>query len=156
MIAELADQGHTSVITIYHRHALEIVSGAKRMENRPKRGNFRGLALVHMGKRKLRDADYNCTFTDPVNRKAMRDALLEAPSRYGQIVGVVRIVDCLPREDVLSSTLFTSAEKEHATGPYVWIISEVCPIPPGISYTGGQGAFRRMPSDEFNRVIAQL
>jgi hypothetical protein len=150
-------QNFASVITIYHRHSLEIVNGTKRFENRPKAGKFRGLAFIHMATRKLRPADRINTFVADENRTGMNHALLDSPNHYGHIVGVARVIDCMSMEKAHASDKFTEAEKEHITGPFCWLISEVEPLyQHTISFKGGQGAFRKMKHDKYKEVCAQF
>lgn len=132
------------VITIYHVHAMAIASGVKKFENRPKAGKYRGQVAIHMGMRQIKKEDQviPARFKSEINRKEHRKALLRSPNRYGELVAFANVVDCVPKAEALALPGFTEEEKEHITGPFVWVLDNIRSVKPGVMYRGGQGSVR--------------
>jgi len=115
-------------LTICQPWAWLIVHGPKRYENRRWRTSHRGPLLVHAGKSR-----------DQVDEAALRawrrrgitvPALTDLP--YGAIVGVCRLLDCLPIDGI---------DDEWACGPWCWQLGDVRPGADPIPYRGGRGLF---------------
>ena len=151
------------VITVYHRHALELANGTKIFENRPvqcKDVDKRRLVLVHMGRRRLSPADYKppAAFGEH-NRAAMATALAELeglPSRYGDVVAVGWLVGSIGMEEAFASERFTAEEKEHITGPFCHVLEGMERLPCGLKIRGKQGGFKKISKEEKQQLLAFL
>lgn len=121
----------TRCLTVCAPFAHLIASGAKKIENRPRRTNYRGRLLVHAGVRRTyggHSADYWAWLFD------VEPSVLV----YGSIVGVVDVVDCVS----IGSPALTVPPCPHAIGPWCWILANARRLSAPVPLSGKLGLFR--------------
>lgn len=122
------------VLTVCAPFAHLIVNGRKRIENRPRRTNYRGPVLIHSGKRRSYGGCSAEHWGELFGVNA-RDLT------FGAIVGIAVIVDCVPL-DRLPASLQNSP---HAIGPWCWVMVDPVRFAEPIPLAGKLGLFRPDP-----------
>jgi activating signal cointegrator 1 len=128
------------LLSLWNPWALLMAIGHKVIETRGWRSPYRGLIAIHAAKSKeaMEDAD-----------EILRDAgiLSEEDTteggtdwHFGQIIAVVRLVDCVPTEEIRDKLGKKELELgNYSDGRFAWITTDLRRIKPGIPYTGAQG-----------------
>lgn len=101
-------------LTVRQPFATLIISGPKRVENRPRPVSYRGPLLIHAGLSMDREA---C---------AQHAALLPCPLAElpaGKILGCAQLVDCVPLADPRVQA------DPWASGPWCWLLADPRPLP---------------------------
>jgi hypothetical protein len=121
----------TRCLTVCAPFAHLIATGAKTIENRPRRTHYRGRLLIHAGVRRTyggHSADYWATLFGV------------EPSRlvYGAIVGAVDLIDCVP----IGSPVLAVPPSPHAIGPWCWILANARRLAVPVPLSGKLGLFK--------------
>ncbi|MHC4089141.1 MAG: ASCH domain-containing protein [Planctomycetota bacterium] len=115
-------------LTVCQPWAWMIVHGPKRYENREWQTSYRGLLLIHAGRSR--------SWIDEHELRQWRAQGLPVPDSanlpFGAIMGVCRLVDCLPIDQI---------DDEWASGPWCWQLDDVRAFDKPIPYRGGRGLF---------------
>ena len=104
-------------LSIRQPWAWAILHGAKRVENRTWRTNYRGQILIHAGAKRCA-AGLVLPDGTPV----------PDPLDYGALLGVATIVDCVPLAEAPAGP-FTE-------GPFCWLLDDVKPFAQPIPFSG--------------------
>lgn len=111
--------------------------GVKRFETRSWGTSYRGPLAIHAALKKFNPKDYEDTeFAEQVKRNCL-------PLRYGQVVGVVDLYDCVPT-DRLATFMLTKVEEiygNYDAGRYVWMTRNHVQIHQAYRVRGYQGIF---------------
>jgi hypothetical protein len=119
-------------LTVCAPFAHLITTGAKSIENRPRRASYRGRVLIHAGVKRSyggHSAAYWANLFD----------VDSADLTYGAIVGAVDLVDCVP-----VGSLAVPASP-HAAGPWCWILANPRRLAEPVRLSGNLGLFRLDP-----------
>lgn len=105
-------------LTISQPYAHLIISGAKTVENRSWRTNYRGRLYIHAGK----------------SKKWVRIPPDRLPLVFGAILGHVQLIDCVPLAD--------APPGPHTFGPWCWLLADPVMLDTPIPCNGRQGLWR--------------
>jgi hypothetical protein len=106
------------VISVLQPHAQLIVLGAKRIETRPRRTNYRGMIAIHASKGPIQMEG------SPRAATAMLQALIDGgfdaldTLPRGCIIGTARIVDCIPSWKLCLDRKDLLTDREYLFGDY--------------------------------------
>lgn len=71
---------------------------------------------------------------------------------FGAVIGIAKLADCLRIEDIQAGAYDAKypwlKTHRHASGPYCWVLADVCQIAPPQPWKGKQGLFN-IPDGEF-------
>lgn len=114
--------------TVYQPCASFIITGAKKIETRPRKTNIRGTVFIHAGKKFINDG------WNPI-------LLYEnAPYVKGAIIGTVDIVDCIRVEELRHKISATElALGDYTDGRFGWILENPVRFDTPIPIRGQQG-----------------
>ncbi len=144
-------------LSLWQPWASAIALGAKRIETRSWRTNYRGPLLIHAGKsnqylpmRAVRSG------AAAIRRSIGRDAVKAAGMNYeadyplGAIIAVCEVIGCMKTEAVLEWGSMHLAEwdrpreyflGDYSSGRYGWVLAKVRKLPKPIPYKGMLGLF---------------
>jgi len=127
-------------LTVCEPYALAISWGIKRVENRTWPTNHRGPLLIHAGKSKAWMDTLSVAESDEMIAYCRKNNIvdLDAELRFGQIVGVVDVVECVPMHKVRE---YDRAGTAWHSGPWCWVLANARRFGAGIPYLGSQGLF---------------
>ncbi len=137
-------------LTVLQPYAWAIAVGAKPVENRTRRTNYRGLLAIHAGKRAMREG-----LEDPRILEAIADRgfeIGEATSRLGRVVAVADLTGC---HDATCAA-GCSCSPWAASCSWHWeLSSDVRPLREPVPCRGMLGLWR-LPAEVEARVRKQL
>ena len=121
-------------LTICQPYAHLIMQGRKTCENRTWATNYRGLLYIHAGKSRdwLNDDGDGIDLEYQIEIDRMD---------FGAVIAVCKLAACLHIESPLLGgwlVKMTEEQREHVSGPYCWILSDVSPVVP-VPWRGAQG-----------------
>lgn len=128
-------------LTICQPYAHLIMQGRKTCENRTWATNYRGQLYIHAGK--------NRQWLD-LGDNDMDDGIHVDRMAFGAVVAICDLVACIHIDSRLLPewhAKMTDEQRDHVSGPYCWIVSNVAPIGPW-PYRGAQGLFDINDLDE--------
>lgn len=136
------EESHMRAITLYQPYGLFIVTGAKKIETRPRRTHIRGTIAIHAALKpvgKVLDA-----MPGPLRYKILRylGTLRPTAIHYGAVIGTVDIVDCVPVEQIreeLTEQELTLGNYED--GRWAWILENPVKFDRPFWVKGRQGWF---------------
>jgi hypothetical protein len=133
-------------LSIQQPWADAVLTGAKRIENRTWRSDYRGNLLIHAGKRFDQDG---MTFVmeryNEIGLALMRPLLSSASDRRGVLLGMVTMVDCVRAEAVAEE------QASWAFGPWCFVFENPRIFREPIVYQGALGLFK-VPRAVFGSV----
>jgi len=144
------------VISLWQPWASAIACGAKRIETRSWRTDYRGPILIHAGLKHVDQALWLEVWPYIGGRFHycnLGEARALVP--YGELIAVAELVDCVPTgggrdqlmaiaqlHDMLESNPQERALGDFTAGRYGWVLANVRALPVPIPYTGRQGLFK--------------
>lgn len=150
-------------LSLWQPWASAIACGAKRIETRSRRTNYRGWLLIHAAKRRVVNELW--WFDQCVEWHAALAPLftggrivpIDSVLPLGAIVAICELVDCQRTEDVDRNLLNHSLSNRYggcterqmgnfSPGRWAWILGSVSPVNPPIPFSGARGLFT-VPDD---------
>jgi len=141
-------------LTLWQPWASLLVMGADRpktMETRPWKTEYRGRLLIHAAKKEprwVRDTFFERSPLRDVLRRHIANAavgFMELPALWaelprGEVVGGVRLVECVPTDDpALDVTFDDELLGDYSPGRWAWITRKPYRLPEPIPARGRQG-----------------
>lgn len=143
------------VLSLTQPWASLVASGAKRIETRSWRTNYRGPLLIHASKAWPKEARQLCDEFPFFN--ALQTVGLSTPTHHnlplGAIVAICSLRGAWRVEEVferfpLLETEYEMAFGDYSTGRYAWLLENVRPLPEPIPCRGVQGLWTVPPDIE--------
>lgn len=130
------------LLSLWEPWASLMAIGAKKNETRSWSTEYRGWLAIHASKGGLRIGEMSSLMSNPIFQVALKGVKLAS----GEIVAIVRLVDCVPTESLLCLSprhpRLTPEEEafgDYAPGRFAWITTDVFRLPEPIPYRGRQG-----------------
>lgn len=134
------------LISLWEPWATLMAIGAKRIETRSWRTDYRGWLAIHASKSGLSKAQLRDCYSDPKFALALSGEVLQP----GHIIAVVKLIDCCPMDDtgclpgVFNDYPELDTEQERAFGDYhpdrwAWVTEDLFRFPCPIPYKASQG-----------------
>jgi hypothetical protein len=150
------------LISLWEPWATLVAIGAKRVETRDWRTQYRGFLAIHASKAGLATCDLDRCLQAPIFRGALAGESLSP----GCIVAIVRLVDCCPVDDrgcLLGvfrqyPELDTPREREFGnfgTGRWAWVMEDLIRIPRPIPFRSKQGLVD-VPPDVITELASEI
>jgi len=129
-------------ISLWEPWASAIAKGIKLIETRSWKTAYRGPLAIHASRTK----DHVGFIYWPEVREYYVDAGITDPSqlRFGEVVAVCDLVDCVPTQELIRSGQVTSQEGHfgnYEPGRFGWKLENIRPLVRGLSWRGSQGFF---------------
>lgn len=136
-------------LTLWEPFASCIAFGVKKIETRTYKTNYRGVLLIHAGKRAV--DDYGMSLLSLLEK----DYKQKITVNRGHIVARVNLVDCvqMTQDYIDKQTPLEKGLGGWYVGNWAWVLDEVVQITP-IPATGAQGFW--VPNQEIMEVINKL
>jgi hypothetical protein len=115
-------------LTICQPYAELIMLGQKLCENRTWGTNYRGWIGIHAGKSRA----WLKTFPPGMTPRKME---------FGMLIGMAKLVDCMPIAKVRKDRKLFEKLSPHAEGPVCWMLEDVCRFNEPVELAGKQGLF---------------
>lgn len=142
-------------ISILQPWAQLVVTGEKKIETRSWKTGHRGWLAIHVSQR-FRDSQRELASQEPFRGALGRHGFKSASALpRGVIVGLVKLTDCVPTEqltDVGSSEL---AFGIFTPGHWAWLLDEPRPLEIPVSFPGSLGIFD-IPDALFDASLQRL
>ena len=133
------------ILTLTQPWATLIALGAKKIETRSWKTNYRGLVAIHAGKgftqREREAISWGPTSSALAECSITRCGVLP----LGQIVAIARLHSCLPTSETLVVPDKDTREfqlGDYSPGRYMWLFKDLVTLPTPIPYKGSQGLGR--------------
>ena len=130
-------------LTLHQPWATLISDGRKAYETRSWKTAYRGLLLIHAGKRK------------PLARDLQRFGYEKQDLVLGAVICIATLADCILMDDSFISSI--SSDEYQAghweTGRYAWHLIDVRPLETPIEYAGNRRLWS--PSVELRNILAE-
>jgi hypothetical protein len=160
----MSDQVNIRALTILQPWAAAIACGAKRIETRSWKTDYRGPLAIHAGNRCVQ-SEQSALLDNAISRHAwlavMHNMGWSDPNgilanwftglSYGALIAVAELVDCLPVEGLahklppLATWSQEFALGDYTPGRYAWMLANVRKLPEPIPWRGKQGLWKLPP-----------
>jgi hypothetical protein len=140
-------------LSLYQPWASLVMLGAKRVETRSWRTTHRGPLAIHASSRFRQEGRSSCR-REPFQRRLEEAGLDEARLPLGVLLGTVRLLDCVPVEDIDLEALGGDETSfgDFTPGRYAWLLADPRPLPVPVPASGRLGVFDL----DLTRLAAEL
>jgi hypothetical protein len=139
------------VISLWQPWAELVARGLKLYETRSWAIEYRGEIAIHAAKKKYNPLAYPQEF----RAQQLQDGVDSYWLKYGAVLCVVDVVDCLKTEDVRASL---SAREllygDYSTGRFAWKLDNIHVFPQPIALDGHQGIFHWKDGERLLQELA--
>jgi hypothetical protein len=140
-------------LTVHQPWAELIVRGAKRVENRTWATAYRGPLLVHAGLSRESYVEAAAVF-GAFEREYGVPLPAEATLAFGALVGLARLVACVPFGKASDDPAVAALASPFAAGPVCWVLADPVRFARPVSCTGSQGLWA--PDAATRRQLEEL
>lgn len=135
------DHRKIRALSLWQPHAQAIALGIKPYETRSWSTTYRGPLVIHAAKKAFRHQDYPASYFQEAGMRLSRAGCPVYALRYGEVLCIVDLVDCVPTESIRSMEIGHRFWGDFSLGRFAFRLQNVRKIWPPIAVTGRQGFF---------------
>lgn len=144
------------ILSLWEPWATFMCCGYKLNETRSWPTTYRGWLAIHAAKNKSALADADDILEDAGFDMSERTTVGGTVWPLGQIIAVVRLVECVRTEDIRDTlTRRERAMGNYSDGRFAWVTTDLHKIKPGVPFRGMQG-LKVISTEGRDAILARL